>query len=175
MTDMIVAFDREGVIGRDNTLPWAGEMPSDMAHFRDHTIGRDVIMGRATWDSLPERFRPLPDRLSNIVLSLSQKALEGAVVVDSIERALQVAQDPVVIGGAQIYELSLPYTDRIITTHIDTSVEGGTAFFPVDFNTTSEWVVDTETDYQQGPRDKYASRFVTYVRRHPIVRLDSHE
>jgi dihydrofolate reductase len=86
---MIWAQTENGVIGRDGGIPW--HVPEDMAHFRATTTGHPVIMGRRTWESFPEKFRPLPDR-TNIVLSRSGTDLPGAVVVDSLDAALEAAQ-----------------------------------------------------------------------------------
>ncbi len=126
--NLIYARAANGVIGRDNTLPW--HLPEDLAHFKRHTQGCPVIMGRRTWESLPPRFRPLPGRL-NIVLSRQGFAAEGAVVLPSLEAALshcsaleQTPQEVWVIGGAQIYAQALPLARRVVVTEIAQAFEG---------------------------------------------------
>ena len=127
---LIAGVARNGAIGRDNQLLW--RLPEDMAHFKALTQGHPVIMGRKTWDSLPARFRPLPNR-RNIVLSrdLSLK-LDGAEVFSSLKEALTACLDApqvFVIGGAQIYAEALPLADRLELTEIDADFDGDT-FFP---------------------------------------------
>lgn len=124
---LIVAYSRNRVIGKDNQLPW--RLPSDLAHFKRHTLGHPIIMGRKTWASLG---RPLPGR-HNIVISRSGVGdFTGATRVDSIEAAIDAARgngQVFVIGGAQIYEQSLPKATRVIATEID-AIMAGDAFFP---------------------------------------------
>lgn len=113
-----------GVIGRDGGLPW--HLPEDLAHFRELTTGRPVVMGRATWDSLPPRFRPLPGR-TNIVLSRRTGATAaGATVVPDVATGLALAGGgPAwVIGGAQVYAATIALADRLEVTEIDTVVDG---------------------------------------------------
>lgn len=129
---LVWAQSRDGVIGRDGTLPW--HLPEDLAHFRRLTTGAPVIMGRATWDSLPERFRPLPGR-TNVVLSRRVRVLAGATVVDGLDAALAAARDaasatgaPTVwgIGGAAVLTDLLPLADRLEVTDVDVVVGEGT-------------------------------------------------
>jgi len=119
------AQSRDGVIGLDGALPW--HLPEDLAHFRALTAGQVVLMGRTTWESLPERFRPLPGR-ENIVLSRSIGALPGATVVPDAAAALAaVAGRPAwVIGGRQVYALLLDHADRLEITDVDVVVGRGT-------------------------------------------------
>jgi dihydrofolate reductase len=125
MLAAIWAQSVDGMIGRDGTLPW--HVPEDLAHFRRVTGGDAVIMGRGTWDSLPERFRPLPGR-DNIVLSRALGEVPGAVVVGGIGEALAAVagRDAWVIGGAQVYAAFLPGTRRIELTEVDVVVREGT-------------------------------------------------
>jgi len=125
---LIWAQAHGGVIGIDNALPW--HLPEDSAHFRRTTLGTPVIMGRATWQSLPERFRPLPGR-ENIVVSRTLASLDGATVVGSVEDALTLVagRDAWVIGGAQVYTHALPHADHAVVTEIDLAVPGD-AFAP---------------------------------------------
>lgn len=126
MLGMIWAQARGGVIGRDGTMPW--HVPEDLAHFRATTRGHVVVMGRATWDALPERFRPLPDR-ENVVLSRRPGLrLPGAQVVGSVEAvpALAAGRQAWVIGGGQVYRAFEPVADRLVVTDIDLAVDGDT-------------------------------------------------
>jgi len=125
MLAAIWAQSTDGFIGRDGVLPWS--VPEDMAHFRRLTDGQVVVMGRVTWESLPDHFRPLPGR-DNIVLSRHAVALAGAIVVPDAAAALHaVAGRPAwVIGGAQVYAALLPHTDRLEVTDVDVVVGSGT-------------------------------------------------
>jgi dihydrofolate reductase len=121
---------RQAVIGRDGALPW--HLPEDMAHFREITHGHPVIMGRATWDSLPARFRPLPGRENIVVTRNCTWHDDGATRVGSVAAALEAAgeRDTWVIGGAQIYELFVAHADRVEVTEIEIDVSDGDVFAP---------------------------------------------
>ncbi len=124
---LVWAQSRDGVIGQDGDMPWS--LPEDQAHFREVTAGSVVIMGRRTWDSLPERFRPLPGR-TNVVLSRRRDLrLEGADVVPDVATACARAAGRAawVIGGEQVYTAFLGLADRAESTEIDVRVEGDTA------------------------------------------------
>jgi len=127
---LIAAVGRNRVIGIHDQLPW--HLPEDLQHFRNVTRGHPVIMGRKTWESLPDAFRPLPERL-NIVLSRQAHYLaDGAQVADSLAAALELAgQHPeaFVIGGEQLYVQALPQADRLLLTEVEIEVEGD-AWFP---------------------------------------------
>jgi dihydrofolate reductase len=123
---LVWAQSAAGVIGIGNELPW--RVPEDSAHFRALTSGHPVIMGRATWESLPERFRPLPGR-ENIVLTRTPGyEAPGAVVVGSLADALVVVgvREAWVIGGGQVYDQALELADRVERTIVDIEVEGDT-------------------------------------------------
>ncbi|MDQ1686315.1 MAG: dihydrofolate reductase [Frankiaceae bacterium] len=120
MIGLIWAQSRNGIIGRDGGLPW--HLPEDLAHFRAVTTGATVVMGRRTWDSLPARFRPLPDR-RNVVLTRDRSwSAPGADVAHELTEAL--TGDVWVIGGASVYAAALPYADRVVRTDIDLEVDG---------------------------------------------------
>jgi dihydrofolate reductase len=128
---LIYARARNGVIGKDGTLPW--HLPEDLQHFKRLTMGCPVIMGRKTWDSLPPKFRPLPGR-ANIVITRDAgwKAAAGAERAASLPEALALcAHHPQawVIGGAQIYAQALALADTAEITEIDADFEGD-AFAP---------------------------------------------
>jgi len=137
---MVWAQDTAGAIGVKGGIPWY--VPEDFARFKELTLGAAVIMGRATWDSLPERSRPLPGR-HNIVISRNTLAsAPGADVVGSVEQALEHASSfqpedgaPTIwiIGGGQIYRQALAFADRLEVTVMDTRIAGAgaDAFAPV--------------------------------------------
>ena len=127
---LIYARAANGVIGRDNTLPW--HLPEDLAHFKRTTLGCPVIMGRKTWDSLPPKFRPLPGRLNIIITRDTGFVAEGAAIAHSLEAARDLCptgSDAWVIGGAQIYAEALPLAHTVVVTEIARDFEGD-AFAP---------------------------------------------
>ena len=130
---LIAACARGGVIGIANRLPW--HLPEDMKFFRETTRSKPVIMGRKTWESLPDAFRPLPGRRNIVVSRNPGYAAPGASVVSGLPEALAAAGDAdiaFVIGGAELYRQALPLADRLLLTEIDQAYEGD-AFFP-DFD-----------------------------------------
>lgn len=128
MVSIVVALSRNRVIGRDGELPW--RLPTDLRRFRALTTGHAVVMGRKTFESLPERFRPLPGR-RNIVLSANPAYdVDGAEVFDDLDAALDACKrDCFVIGGGLTYAEALPFAERVYATHVDCDVEGD-AYFP---------------------------------------------
>ena len=158
---LVAAVARNGVIGRDGTIPW--RLPEDMQRFRALTMGHPVVMGRRTWESLPDAYRPLPGR-RNIVLSRNPEwSAVGAVRAGSLAEALERvgdASDVFVIGGAELYAASLPLADELVLTELDADVEGDT-FFPA-FNRSAFEEVAREP--REAP-DGTAFAFVTYRRR----------
>jgi dihydrofolate reductase len=121
---LIWAQSRDGVIGADGQLPW--RLPEDMALFRELTTGGTVVMGRRTWESLPERFRPLPGRTNVVLTSDPAWAADGAVRAGSVAEVLAAHAFLWVIGGGVVYEGFLPHADRLVVTEVDTSVDGDT-------------------------------------------------
>ena len=127
---LIAAVARNGAIGLNNELLWSE--PEDLKHLRRVTMGFPVIMGRKTWDSLPERFRPLPGRRNIVVTRNAAWRATGAEAVVSIPDALALlegAAKAFVIGGAEIYALAMPLADELVLTEIDADLIGDT-FFP---------------------------------------------
>jgi dihydrofolate reductase len=128
---LIAALDRQGAIGRRGGLLW--HESDDQKHFRRVTMGCPVIMGRKTWDSLPERFRPLPGRRNIVITRNAQWQARGAERAASLDDALaQVAQAAKVfaIGGGELYALALPRADELVFTEIDAAFEDADTFFP---------------------------------------------
>lgn len=145
---LIWAEDLNGVIGKDNTLPW--HSPNDFKHFKETTQYKTVIMGRKTWESLP--IQPLPNRL-NIIVSKhpkedSDRVLWASSLSDAVQRAEKLGFNEIfIIGGRQLYEQSIPFADRLYQTIINTIVADGDTYFP-------EWDEDkfqlSEHKKQQG-------------------------
>ena len=127
---LIYARAANGVIGANNALPW--HLPEDLAHFKRHTLGCPVLMGRKTWDSLPPKFRPLPGRLNLVITRQTDWQAQGAQAAASLPEAIAQcgdAPDAWVIGGAQIYAQALPLAHSVVVTEIDLRVDGD-AFAP---------------------------------------------
>lgn len=127
---LVAAVARDGVIGKDGGLPW--RLPEDLAHFREVTMGHPVVMGRRTWESLPERFRPLPGRRNVVVTRNARWRADGAERAASLEDALRLAagdERVSVVGGGELFAASLPMADELLLTEIDLAVDGDT-FFP---------------------------------------------
>ena len=127
---LVVAVAKNRAIGKDNHL--LCHLPEDMRHFREVTLGKPVIMGRKTWESLPEAFRPLPGRHNIVVSRNAIYQAEGATVATSLEEALAQAgnADQVsIIGGADIFRLALPIADILDMTEIEADFDADT-FFP---------------------------------------------
>jgi dihydrofolate reductase len=161
---LVAAVARGGVIGRDGGIPW--RLPDDLAHFKALTTGHAVVMGRRTWDSLPERYRPLPGRRNVVLTRDSEWSAPGAERAGSLEDALRLlegAERVFVVGGAEVYAAALPLADELELTEIDLDVDGDTAF--------PEW---DRGEFAEVRRDERVSTggtrfaFVTYER----TRLD---
>lgn len=133
LISIIVACDKNRVIGKENKLPW--KIPADLQRFKRLTTGHSVIMGRKTWESIPEKFRPLPGRTNIVVTRNKFYFAQGAIISNSIKSALEIAQtspgneEIFLIGGTQIYAEALPLAGRLYVTEVDTEIEGD-AFFP---------------------------------------------
>ena len=155
---LIVAVDEEGGMGFNNRLPW--HLPADLAHFKKVTLGKPVIMGRKTYESIG---RPLPGRL-NIVLSRKSSAIPCVTVVSSLEEALLLTQDVpevMVIGGAEIFKLALLQATKIYLTQVY-HVFKADVFFP-EFDE-GEWEVRDSEFRPADAKNKYDMRFCCYKR-----------
>jgi dihydrofolate reductase len=164
MITLIAALDKNGVIGRDNAIPW--NLKTDMAHFRANTLNKPIIMGRKTFLSLG---KPLPKRL-NIVLSRSLSTFQGAIAVNSTQRALEVAKaqclrtqtdEIMIIGGAEIYTLFMPMADKLLLTHVNAEITGD-AYFPA-FNA-EEWRVSNPEHIEKSENDEFSFEVKAYFR-----------
>jgi dihydrofolate reductase len=126
---VVAAVTRGGVIGRDGGIPW--RIPEDMARFRELTTGHAVVMGRRTWESLPDQFRPLPGRDNVVVTRNPDWSAQGADRAGSVDDALELLESAprvFVIGGGEIYAAALPFADELLLTEIDAEIEGDTTF-----------------------------------------------
>ena len=138
---LVAAVARGGVIGSDGGIPW--RLPEDMLRFRELTMGHPVVMGRRTWESLPDRFRPLPGRGNVVITRNPDWSAQGADRAGSIEDALSLlasAPRVFVIGGGEIYAAAMPFADELLLTEIDAEVGGDTTFpkwDPGEFEETS--------------------------------------
>lgn len=154
---MIFARAADGVIGRDNTIPW--RLPEDMAHFKRLTNGWPVIMGRKTWDSLPVKFRPLPGRANIVITRQSDWKETGAQTAASLPDALALCASSAeawIIGGAQIYAQAMPLADRIEVTEIAENIEGDAFAPPLG----PEWRESAREDHVSTNGMKFS--FITY-------------
>ena len=158
---LVVAVAQNRAIGKDNHL--LCHLPEDMRHFREVTLGRPVIMGRKTWESLPEAFCPLPGRNNIVVSRNAAYQAEGATVASSLEEAIAQAgnvEQINIIGGADIFRLALHMADVLDMTEIDASFDADTffpEFLPEDWQETSRKTQQSES----GP----TFSFVEYRRR----------
>jgi dihydrofolate reductase len=159
---LVAAVARDGAVGRAGGMPW--HLPADLAHFKRSTLGRPVVMGRKTWDSLPPRFRPLPGRRNVVVTRNRGWSAEGAEPAPSLAAALQLlagSDEVCVIGGGELYAQALPLADRLLLTELDTEVPDADTHFPAWDR--SAFVV---TDSVTGPEDApFAYRWTDYERR----------
>ena len=156
---LIAALADNHVIGRDNKLPW--HLPADLAHFKRLTIGKPIIMGRRTWESLPGL---LPHRTHVIVTRDPDYRAEGGFVVHSIDEALAFAGDAeeiMVVGGAELYRQCLPLASRLYLTLVHTVIEGD-AVFPA--YSTDEWCEQARESHAADERNPLDYSFVTLAR-----------
>lgn len=166
---LIVAMAQNRVIGRNNKLPWY--LPGDLKYFKQATMGKPIIMGRKTWDSIG---RPLPGRM-NVVISrnpewqapagtMAAKTLPEALTMAEAQAELDGGEEVMIIGGGQIYAEALPMVDRMYVTLVRADVDGD-AFFPeVDW---AEWEEMGREDFTASDNNPYDYSFVVYQRRQP--------
>jgi dihydrofolate reductase len=159
MISLIAAMARNRVIGKDNAMPW--HLPADLAHFKRVTMGKPVIMGRNTFESIG---RPLPGRKNVVISRNPDYQPEGCVVVSSIDAAIDECVDSdevMIIGGGQLYQAMLPRADRLYLTLIEAELDGDTQF--PDYTEYGWEVVDTE-HYVADECNQYDLEFVTLDR-----------
>jgi len=158
---LIVAVSENGVIGKDNDLIW--HLPKDMKFFKETTQGHHVIMGRKNFESIPHKFRPLPNRTNVIITRQSDYKAEGCLVVNSVEESIEMAKqngdtEPFIIGGGQIYKIALEQNlvDRIYLTRIHHVFEGDTFFSELN----SDWEEVKREDCFADEKNKYDYSFI---------------
>ena len=157
---MVAARARNGVIGLDNRLPW--HLPEDLAHFKRVTLGKPVIMGRKTFESIG---RPLPGRTNIVVTRNPDWQADGVIVVLSLDAAIEAAgatgaDEAMLIGGAELYRQALPRADEIFLTEIDAEYPGDAHFPSLD---PVEWQ-QAESESLRRDSDGLGWRYVRYVR-----------
>ena len=157
---MVWAQARGGVIGADGTLPW--HLPEDLALFRTLTTGSTVVMGRRTWESLPDRFRPLPGRTNVVLTSDPRWSADGAQRAASVEEVLAAHGSCWVIGGGEVYAAFLPHAQELVVTEVDTQVDGDTWAPALD----DGWRLDERTPAEGWTTSSSGLRFAVshYVR-----------
>ena len=157
------------MIGKDGGMPW--HVPEDMARFRAATTGAPVVMGRRTWESFPDRFRPLPGRRNIVVTRDRAFQAPGIVVATSLDAAHDIAlgdalrrfaTEIMVIGGAEIFAQWFAIADRLEITEVHSAPEGDTFLKPVNL---AEWQETARTSHSKGDGDTADFSYVTYERR----------
>ncbi|WP_265518088.1 dihydrofolate reductase [Nitratireductor luteus] len=161
---LVVAMAENGVIGREGGLPW--RLSTDLKRFKAVTMGKPVVMGRKTWESIG---KPLPGRLNIVISRDPAYRVEGGEVVPSLDAALALAEEEAgeaeeicVIGGGEIFRLALDRSDRLYVTHVLAEVAGDAYFPSMD---ATVWEVVSSEDVPAGEKDVYPTRYVVYQRR----------
>ncbi len=160
LISLIWAMDDNRLIGVDNRLPW--KLPADMQWFRRHTLGKTIVMGRKTFESFGGK--PLPQRTNIVVTHDKNYQAPGAVVVHSIEEALQAAageQELFIIGGASFYAQLLPRAERLYITHVHGAFSGDAWFPPVEMG---QWHEVCREESAIDAQNGYACTFTIYER-----------
>ncbi|MBT1669342.1 dihydrofolate reductase [Curtobacterium flaccumfaciens pv. flaccumfaciens] len=160
MIGMVWARSTTGVIGADGGMPW--HVPEDLAHFKQVTGDATVLMGRRTWESLPERFRPLPGRRNVVLTRDTSWTADGAEVVHDLQAALDTDETVWVIGGGQVYDAALDAADHVSETLIDVDVVGDTV--APALGEAAGWTLADEGPWQES-RTGTRYRFLEWQRR----------
>ena len=163
MVSLIVAASENKVIGKDNDLAWV--LPLDLKYFKDTTKEHFVIMGRKNFESIPEKYRPLPNRTNVIVTRNADFKADNCLVVSSIEKALELAkqandQEPFIIGGGQIYKYAIEnnLVNKVYLTRVHAHVEGDTYF--EDLN--EDWRLISSNTHKADHRHAFDFTFLVY-------------
>ncbi|WP_054636162.1 dihydrofolate reductase [Thalassobacillus sp. C254] len=160
MISFVVAMDKQGVIGKDNKLPWY--LPADLKHFKETTIDSPIVMGRKTFESIG---KPLPKRTNVILTKDENYTAEGCEIIHSPEDVHNYGDDHgevFVIGGAKVFEELFPEAEKLYLTIIDEKFDGDT-YFP-EWNE-EEWKLIEEKEGTVDEKNKYPHRFLTYKRK----------
>ncbi len=156
---IIVAVAQNRVIGNANSLPW--HLPADLKHFKAMTLGKPIIMGRKTWESLPGK---LPGRTHIIVTSNPNYIADGCVVVHSLQQAIEAAGEApeiMIVGGAMLYGQALSLADRIYLTLVETDADGETQFPEYD---SDQWREVERERHTSDDKNPFAYSFITLSR-----------
>ena len=164
---LIVAVDEQGGIGKNNDLMWY--LPADMKFFKETTSGHVVILGRKNYESIPERFRPLPNRLNIVISRNTNYETNGAELVQSLDAALNLGRElqpestQFIIGGGEIYKWSLDENrvDEMYVTHVHHVFDADT-FFPMD--SLNEWQSEEILRYEKDEKNQYSFTIKRYWR-----------
>lgn len=159
---IIVAISENNIIGKDNSLIW--HLPADMRYFREKTTGHCVITGRKNYESIPEKFRPLPNRTNMVITRQKAYSAPGAIVISSIEEAIEKAKqigdkEVFIIGGAEIYKQSIHLADKLYVTKIHHSFDGDVSFPEID---PTIWKETKRVDLKADEKNKYDYSFGEY-------------
>jgi dihydrofolate reductase len=157
MISMIAAMAHNRVIGADNDMPW--HLPADLQHFKRTTMGKPVLMGRKTYESIG---KALPGRPNIVITRNPDYKLADATVVDSVEAAMKEAsayEEVMIIGGGSIYDMMLAQADRLYLTFIDVDVAGDTHF--PDYEANADWEESARESHTKDDKNLYDYTFVT--------------
>lgn len=160
MIIMIAAAAENNALGKNNDLVW--HLPNDFKRFKSLTTGHHIIMGRKTFESFP---KPLPDRTHVVITRQENYKPEGCIVVDSIEKALEICpedDDNYIIGGGEIYNLALPFTDIIELTKVHHTFEADTFFPKINKD---EWLLVESEENFKDDKHLYDYTYETYIRK----------
>ena len=162
MIILIAAASQNNALGKNNDLIW--HLPKDFKRFKALTTGHHIIMGRKTFESFP---KPLPNRTSIVISRQADLQIDGAIIAHSVEEAILKAksitrEDIYIVGGAEIYALSLPLADQILVTQLHDIFEGD-AFFP-DYSKAANWLEVASESHQPDPQNLYSYHFRTLNR-----------
>lgn len=168
MISIIVAIAKNGVIGNNNTLPW--HLPADLKYFRNTTMGHTIVMGRRNFEDIG---RALPGR-KNVVLTRSNTfSAENSEIAHSVDEVMEMVDkndETFIIGGAEVYQLFLPFADKLYITHVDIDVEGNITFPEYE---NGEWELESEESVLATEDNTLPFRFCVYRRRNQ--QLDSQQ
>jgi len=156
---LIAALDKNRLIGSENAMPW--HLPADFKHFKEVTMGKPVVMGRKTFESIG---RPLPGR-QNIVISRSGFSADGIISADSVDSALKLSgevDEVMIIGGANIYQQLIDKADRLYLTHVDAECKGDAWFPAFDL---SEWDIARQETVGADEKNNFSFTFINYERK----------
>lgn len=165
MISIIVAIAQNNAIGKNNQLLW--HLPADMKIFREKTTGHCVITGRKNYESIPEKFRPLPNRTNIVITRQHNYAAPGAIVVSSLQEAIEKAKatgddEIFIIGGGEIYAQAISIADKIYLTKVHHSFDADTFFPQLNMN---EWEIISSSLFPADEKNSYAFSFLVLKRK----------